>query len=986
MIRYLFGILGRRACLTFGVVTLLIASLLAAVNITSRHALKLYVEDQLRRTPWDLAAYEVSGYGGGSEVPGQIRALPGVDRVESLVFLRAKLPTGNQVLAQVDGQPLVSPWICMMTATDPNVLPPVFRLALNGRGADGGSSQKPPGAVLALVGPERAMGKAFVALQGGKEFRLGVQVGTDTRDLLSVPLNGVIRAEKEEVNRWLMDQTGSISFVPSIGVILVVPFNPQWLARFDTLASGMVPQDLLQEGELQNQHVNVGDYVPEVVSLGHVNRAALLSGWDIPGSLERFTALQRSAQRAASKVSPAVFVDSTTLVLLERMERVARLVGVATFAIALPLLWMAWVLAANLSGLLILNERRTLGLMRLRGVPGRLVGRVLLLAICTGGAIGGLLGLVVGSVLPLWLYEGGRLPLGVLLEGRQLVMFLLFFALTLVMALLMGRRFIHYATTISPLEASRRVARSETERAGVRFGIPQGIALVLGCYAMSSWIFGSSLSSRIDAPAVFIADRALDFIGLPLFLYGVITLLVSRQTWIQRVVAPIVRPMGGRLGIFATRHIAAKPHRTLGFLLIVALMASISLYPTIASHSFQDRAVRGARVQMGTEWQLTVNAPDLLATERLQGPLHRQLVSLGPEIERMLDAVRGVAGVESVTFLLEALLPNFYMPGYGLRGVPLYLVGEPRAYPQQVYTEAQLGVNDPFELMVERLQQGQILNSPAVADFWRLPPGTPVLLGMDSERDVVQAPSGGTLAFLPGMPPLTVNDRQGFVQARVDYLNYLFSSNTYVVASLENPAVTQLEVLIPRVILLVRTAGAPAGDGLRSSLVRSLPVAPLEIHNLDEEIGKMGSDMFIFLILENMRIYLIGGLLLALIAILAVALANYREDQRTLALLRIRGTSPFLLRQFLLALLLAPSVLGLIVGALAAMLGGYGLANYVWTLREIKNVVHLLPTHLVISFLTLLTALVLLCMLVGIGFLFSFWVFRQSARENIQEG
>ena len=33
----------------------MVAALLAAVNITSRHALKSYVENQLERIPWDLA-------------------------------------------------------------------------------------------------------------------------------------------------------------------------------------------------------------------------------------------------------------------------------------------------------------------------------------------------------------------------------------------------------------------------------------------------------------------------------------------------------------------------------------------------------------------------------------------------------------------------------------------------------------------------------------------------------------------------------------------------------------------------------------------------------------------------------------------------------------------------------------------------------------------------------------------------------------------
>ena len=44
------------------------------------------------------------------------------------------------------------------------------------------------------------------------------------------------------------------------------------------------------------------------------------------------------------------------------MEAVARLVGLVALLVSLPLLWMGWVLAANLTGLLMLNERRTLGL------------------------------------------------------------------------------------------------------------------------------------------------------------------------------------------------------------------------------------------------------------------------------------------------------------------------------------------------------------------------------------------------------------------------------------------------------------------------------------------------------------------------------------------------------------------------------------------------------------------------------------------------
>ena len=81
-------------------------------------------------------------------------------------------------------------------------------------------------------------------------------------------------------------------------------------------------------------------------------------------------------------------------------------------------------------------------------------------------------------------------------------------------------------------------------------------------------------------------------------------------------------------------------------------------------------------------------------------------------------------------------------------------------------------------------------------------------------------------------------------------------------------------------------------------------------------------------------------------------MANYTEDKRTLALLRIRGVAPAQMRRFMLGMLLAPAALGFIVGGVTAIVAGFGLANYVWDLREIRSVVQLLPTHLRASWTT----------------------------------
>jgi len=1008
MIRRLLAILGRRTILAFGLVTFLVGALLATVHVTSRYALKTYVDDQLRRIPWDLAVYQQGAVNGDRTLQQYVLRTPGVTRVESLAFLRARFPEGGEVEAQVDRKPFTTPWLCLLAASDPSMLPPQLGFALT----RAGSTRSPRGAVLALVGPEYAMGKAFLALQGAKDFTLQVHVRDQPRFLFNTPLASVVRLDRDELNRWLMDQTGSVSYIPYIGAILLMPYQWDILTKFDQVATGFVPDDVLGVSDQDAGHIQQAEYAPEMVYVARIDRASLVSGWDIPGSLARVSALTARLHRGAVDNAPlpkkiftgqpehshepgeigddetkfgatTFVVDSTTEVLLQRMQGIARLIGVVSLLVALPLLWMAWVLAANLAGLLMLNERRTLGLMRLRGIPGDLLGRALLVSVAIGGVGGGALGLAAGSVLPLLVYERGRLPIGVLLDGRQTAVFASFLVVTLVLALLVSRRLVKYATTISPLEASVRVSGSEAVQASLAFGPLQQVALILGGYVLSGWIFDFSISAAPGFGWFRLGDRLLDFLGLPLFLYGVATLLASNRARIQRVMAPVLRPIGGVLGPFALRHMSAKPHRTVAFLLIVALMSSVSLYPIVTSRSFEDKAIRGAAVQLGTDWQVLFNAPDLVDVNRLNGPASAQFAAVKPEIEKLLASFARVRGVRDATFMIEAVLPSFYLPGYGLRGVPLYLLGSPDAYTARVYSEPSVGLSGAFNLIVARAAAGDIAVSPPVADFWRLDTGTPVLLGLDAERRAVASKTAGVLAFLPGIPPKSVSDRQGYVQARVDYLNYLFSSNAYLMTGLDNPRVASLQILLSRVIVLLETDPSADGGAMSKALASAAPFPPLEIHSLAEEIGKVGSDMYISLALANMRIYLVGGLLLALIAILAVAMANYAEDRRTLALLRIRGAAPGTMWRFVVAMLLSPALVGLALGAASALLAGFGLANYIWKLREIRTVVQLLPTRLVVEPLAAWVTLVMMCVLVGVASGFSWWVYRDTAKAGI---
>jgi hypothetical protein len=337
--------------------------------------------------------------------------------------------------------------------------------------------------------------------------------------------------------------------------------------------------------------------------------------------------------------------------------------------------------------------------------------------------------------------------------------------------------------------------------------------------------------------------------------------------------------------------------------------------------------------------------------------------------------------------MLEGILPNFYLPGRGLEGVPVYLVEDVDRYLRLAYSEPALGVDAPYAQLLGEMKDGRVAVSPSVAAFWRVERGQPVDLGMDRERRTIAAPASGTAAFLAGMPPLSVNDRASYVQSRMDYLNHLFANNAFTVGSATSPHLAGLEVLIPRVVFLVKAAPGVPAPRIEEALRRGgLPYRPLEVNTLDREYEKAGSDMFIALALQNMRIFLLGGLLLAMVAIVAVALANYVEDRRTIALLRVRGASPGAIWRFFVASLLSPAVLGLVLGAAVALVGGYGLASHVWRLRELRTVVHLLPTHLVVTGWTVALGLFLLLLVVAVAWIFSSWMFRHTAREDILEG
>ena len=954
---------GRRPFLFFGLATMLVVVILVTVNVASHYALKRYADDQLARLPWYFALYQTN-VRSSAQVRVDLSLTPNIAAAEDVYLLRLTLPPDT--VPQVDGKPLGSPFLSLLAATDPALLPPTVR------------PPSPNQAVLALVGPESRMSSAFQALQGARTFFLDLHGKTS----FEIGLARTVRLDRSELNRWFTDRTNTPSFIPDIGVILVIPNNFDVVTGFDDLG-GHVQEHGEEEEARDPGHVESGSYFPEVVHLLRMDRPAVISGWDVTGSIERLGQVQKAAQITGSEAGVPPLANSMSGLLLARIQRTAGLLDLLSTLIALPLLWVAWLFLGRLTRLLLLNERRLLGLLRLRGVPGRLIGRAMLLSIGLGSAAGAIVGLVAASVCAVLIYAGEWLPWRVLLDVEKPWLLLGFFLVGLVTALLAGRDLVRFATSASPLETSARVMTAEAEQQLARFTWWPAVAVLVGGLKVLGWALGFSLVSVTGWSELEIPDLVLNFLGLPLFVYGAASLAVLNRSLMQMTLAATPRWLAGGLKPLWLHHLSLKPHRVGGFLLIMALMASVSLYPTVMAGSFGDKAVRGAMVGLGSELGFTLNTPDVVNAELLSGPLAAQQTAISRALTPVRSRMLVQPGVQEVDFMTEYLLSSVYMPGEGYRSLPLYVIDNPTRYLAVAYHEDALGVEQSFDQIIHRLDEGQILVSPALASFWNLHPGSRLLLGSGPAGDPIRAAVAGTIRYLPGRPLQTITDRESYATSQVDYLNFLFDNSAFVLASASNAAIAPLLTAAPRLAALVKLHPGAEVGATQAALLPVLPAAPLESRLLSDEIQKVGNDMFIDLGLENMRIYLVGGLALALAGMGAVAWANYVEDRRTMALLRIRGAQPRHVSQLVITTLLAPALSGLLLGGLVALVAGYGITNMIWSLREIHSVVLWLTTHLKVTAATGLIVLALLGLVAAMTYGFSAWAFRRSARESL---
>jgi len=1000
---FLLRVVGRRILLGYGAIAILSVAVLASLYMASRYGLEAYVSDQLGRIPYEVSVLQRGETQRFQELQQAYRKLPGVKNVEGLGFLR--LRNVRPLRLEIANESAPIRWVAFVSASSDRLLPPGLRRTSGGANQSG-SAQLIEAAVVGTGDHDSESGSLVragtavrLAIAGEGEMEeddeqpspRGRQVSYRTLfegELASNPP----QIERQEFNRWMLREVGALSYLPEDAIVFLV--SPD---QFQDLASKFHNLFLSSEG------MHGGDepppYVPEMTHLISLDRQALVSTWDLQGSLVRLEPEIKNIYQAAQDMTPFAWISSDLVRLLTRMNEISRLISLATLLVAIPLLWMGWVLARWLGQLLVLNQRRLIGLALLRGISSQQAGRSVLLALVLGGFLGGLLGLLVGIGIPVLAYTVAGHPLpsqSVLLQAS--IYFGGFLVVGVVLAVLSGRNVLVFVRRMTPREA---IARSESEEAAKAalnlswyYVASFLIALALGTYKIASWIVGRSLllaaarhfNDAVAAVALGF-EGILNFAAVPMLLYGLAGLLLWRVAWVQRTISALTAPLVGNLDWFVSEYMALRRNRVAQLLFVAGMATALSLMPQVAGDGFYNRILRGIRTSLGADVLLEFNMQELahapVGAKNLAG--YEEAVQL--PLQQLREKIAGVDGVASVGVIQQFLIPSIYIPGQS--GLLVDLIDDPANYLKTVHYEERLGLTHPFAEEIRSLQDHGVLGSHGLFRVRAIPLQKPVILGYDARQEPILVNFSDTVAFLPGQPSLGIEQREGYADAEVDYLNYLLGADARMVLSRQSvaqlPALNELTVIPSRAVFLVATGDGVGKEGLIARLKEQLPWKPDQVRWEDDERKRAGKDMFVSLALENMRVYMVGSLLLACASVAAIALANFLADQRTFGLLRLRGLAPSMLIKIALSFFLLPVLAGVLMGIAVGTVSGYGLSQAIWDLPRVYGIGVFLANRLTFSLTSVAIVLSLSAIFVMVAWSLGLWLFRTTAREAIRE-
>jgi len=343
-----------------------------------------------------------------------------------------------------------------------------------------------------------------------------------------------------------------------------------------------------------------------------LDRNRLISAFGVENSISQIQQVEARVSIAAQQYG--FRIQDNLLSQLQGFSQEIFALRLRFTVVSIPVFFLAWYVGRTVSQSSLNLRRKEIGLLLTRGFTRRQLFNQFLTEGLMIGVISGVAGVVLAYVLnPTFIWALGGAPgQGAYLTSDTITVTIVFGTILTFVSIFSPAR---QAASMDPAQALKEYVYLEETRprrkrwAVVAFslGLYQLILLFLGInyQNIGRYIFGANFFLAIILIGAAILSLVLTYIGPFLFLYGAAQLSTGLAQRFHRGFASLARKIIGDVSVLASRSVFRNPRRVAALVFIVALIVGYSVWVIGDLASQQDYNYRQAEVQTGSDVRLS---------------------------------------------------------------------------------------------------------------------------------------------------------------------------------------------------------------------------------------------------------------------------------------------------------------------------------------------------------------------------------------------
>ena len=623
----------------------------------------------------------------------------------------------------------------------------------------------------------------------------------------------------------------------------------------------------------------------ETQILVFLDRASLIGPWDIATSIDKVTAI--TSQINNKVLGWGAHAENYLENVLNNYQFVSQAMRFQFLITALPVFFMAWYMGTTVSDVSLNLRRREIGLLLTKGFSRGQLLRMLLSEAALIGLLGGLIGIGLSLLLsPFFVTAtGGQWFSGALVIGMDTAILVVIFsvAITFLSMFRPARR----ASQLQAVDALREYRYvEETKPYKKRW---PWVALFLGTYKITIWLFGINLATLMMRPPpttnillmillgiwIFVDVYVLNYIGPILFFWGLAKILIHGSLKFQELTTKATRFLGD-LGSLATKNVQRNPARVASTAFLIALIIAYSFQVTGIYASERDYTIRQIQYNTGAD--------------------------ISTQLTTLINASHAMSEIESLPGVYSTVLEYSFSGSSAFQKMTVRAADSER-WLETVYYESELFTGNDVKTAFHQMATD---NNTIILERKT---ATQLNLGLD---DTIALTFGSEVHALKIIGFFGPEPRQDQFY-RINWISY----HSYVPEGFYN--VVEEEVSATARILVKLASGA---DGKAvADQIRGLEAENIStVNSVAEQLEEWQSNV---LLSGSLNVQLLGVAFAVLVASIGTALVtsvSLRERSREVSIMSARGLSFKQLVTILLAENVAVVVFAVMLGAVVGLI------------------------------------------------------------------